>query len=284
MRVAFLTLILLLSGCGGGGNPPAPVAPAAPVLLKALVQPSDRVVDGAGYDLQIQPLAEPDPAASVLAQSRLGGNVMLWAGFTKGEGFDRFPAFVEQARKYPNITHAYVYDELFWTGQETVIGLDEAAILQAAQLARAAGLKTVVTLMPDVVLDPAFRLADGNAFDAIGLDVYPSARPHIVSQLGTCRYSDNLYSNLFYCAARKLRAQGYTGQIWYVYQAFGSHQETADQLRRELTLQRETINDAARLGADGIVPWGLHLGAEQIAAEPFLYQLAGTDLEGLVAP
>lgn len=277
---------LILAGCGGGGAPveSVPVVPVAPVLLKALVQPSDRIVSSAGYDLQIQPLAEPDPAASVLAQSRLGPGVMLWAGFTKGQGFATFPSFVAEAARYPNITHAYVYDEFGWDGSKVVIGMDEAAILQAARLARAAGLKPVISIMPDVILDPAFKLAEINVFSIIGVNGYPSSRPHDASQLGACKVNSNLYSNLFYCSVQKLRAMGYTNDVWYVYQAFGVHTETEAQLRAKLELQRETINDAAKLGAAGVAPWGLYLSDAQIKVEPFLFQLAGTALEPLVTP
>lgn len=278
-----LGIAALLAGCGGGSS--EPLAPVPVALPLALMQPSDRVMPDPGYALQIQPLSEPDPATSVLAQSKLPGNVILWAGFTKGAGFAAFPAFVAQARQYPQITHAYVYDELFWSlAGQTVIGLDEAAVLQAAQVAHAAGLKSVVTILPDVILDPAFRLQDINAFDVISIDVYPSARPHDASQLGSCKYNSNLYSNLLFCSIQKLRAMGFRGDVWYIYQAFGVHSETEALLREQLTQQRETIGDAAKLGASGLVPWGLYLGADAIANEPFLYQLAGTPLESLVRP
>lgn len=282
-RLCLLAIVALLAGCGGGSSEPS--APVSIALPWAMVQPSDRVMLDPGYSLQIQPLSELDPATSVLAQSKLPGNVILWAGFTKGAGFSTFPAFVEQAKKYPKITHAYIYDELFWSLQaKTVIGLDEVAVLQAAKVAHDAGLKTVVTILPGVILDPAFRLADINAFDVIAIDVYPSSRPHDASQLGSCKYNDNLYSNLLFCSIQKLRAMGFRGDAWHIFQSFGVHTETDALLREHLTLQRETIRDAEKIGAAGLVPFGLYLSAETIANEPFLYQLAGTPLESLVRP
>jgi hypothetical protein len=236
--------------------------------------------------MQIQALVEPDPATSVLAQSKLGPNVMLWAGDTKLKGFAEFPAFVAQATKYGNIVHAYVYDELFWSGTGVEIGRHETAALGAAKTTRDAGLKPVVVILPDVILDPAFKVSDINAFDVIGIDVYPSIRPRDASQLGTCKYKDgaNLYSSLLHCSVQKLRAQGYTGDIWYLYQGFGLHSLPVAELTAQLKKQRETIAAAADIGAVGLMSWGEFLGAPEIAREPDLYPLAGTPLAALLVP
>ena len=282
MRISIAILVaFLLVACGGGGS--STPAPTAAALQKGLIQPSDRVVPSTGYDLQIRPLTEPDPATSVLAQSKLPGTVILWVGVTKQTGFATFPAFVAQAAKYPNIRYAYLYDEVFWTGA-TAIGLDEPAILQAAAVAHQTNLKTVVTILPDVILDAAFKMVDVNAFDLIAIDVYPLSRPHDAGQLGACKYGDggNLYSSLFYCAALKLRAQGFRGEIWYMPEGFGLHSVSDADLLDKLTLQRATIDQAAALGAAGVIPFGFYMGLDP--TEPDLYQLAGTPFESLVTP
>lgn len=276
---------VLLAGCGGGSPSVATfqvsLEAAWPPVLRALLHASDRMAPSAGYDLHIQPRTETDVAANVLAQSRLPGEVILWAGFTKGEGFSRFPAFLAEARKYPNIRYAYIYDEKDWDGARYVPGLHQSAIYQAADQARAAGLRPVITIMPDVILQPDFSL-DVNRFDVIGIDIYPSGRPSGMPALDACQISANPMSNLLGCGIAKLRRMGFTGKAFYVYQAFGVHSD--HNLLSGLSLQREMIDSARALGADGVMPYGLYFGAAELAAEPNLYPLAGTALEALVTP
>lgn len=303
--LALVLAALILTACGGR-------AAAGPFWV--LAQPSDRVVVEQGYASQIQPIVESDPVRSVARQASLGGNVILWIGGRSDEVVRNFPALIAEAVKYANFTHVYLYDELFWNGGtfQIEIGLHEDLVLQGARIAHAAGLKTVVTILPDVILDPRFALRDINALDAISIDVYPSIR--ISNDLHGCAVPGNLYEQLLACSVQKLRALGFRGQIGYIYQAFGVHTIGAQKTmaarraalglpvvvspRAKLTaapaseqdmasmlmLQRHAIDNAAALGADAVMPWGLYLGGPEIEREPFLYPLAGTGLEYLVRP
>ena len=246
-----------------------------------MVQPAGRIVAEPTYDASIQFSMETDPVKSVAEQSLLPGKVLLTVGPTRTSGFADFSKYLQEAVKYPNVQYIYLYDELFWTGNSIAIGKDEAETLAAARLAHAVSLKTVVTILPYVVLDPAFTLADSNAFDVIALDLYPSM-VWSGNHLGGCRYNDNLQTNLLYCSIRKLRLTGFKGEIWYVYQAFGVNTKPLETLKVELAAQRDTIAAAPGFGVTGLVPFGLYLTADQIAQEPFLFQGQGSAIEPLV--
>lgn len=287
-------------------------APAGTIAV--LAQPSDRVESTVGYASQIQPIEEHDPVLSARRQASLGGNVILWIGGKSDEVVRNFPALIAEAAKHANFTHVYLYDELFWNGDtfQIEIGRHEDLVLEGARIAHAAGLKTVVTILPDVILDPAFKLADINAFDGISIDVYPSIR--ISNDLHGCQVQGNLYEQLLACSVQKLRGMGFVGQIGYIYQAFGVRTVAAQKtmmaqraalglpvitsprakitaapaseqdMANLLMLQRVAIDNAAALGADAVMPWGLYLGLPEIAREPYLYALGGTALEYLVRP
>lgn len=300
-KLTHLLAALLLAVCSLAGAAPAGT-------FAVLAQPSDRVESAAGYASQIQPIVEHDPVQSVRRQAALGGNVILWIGGKTDEVVRNFPTLIAEAAKYPNMTHVYLYDELFWSSDLKIeIGLHEDLVLEGARIAHAAGLKTVVTILPDVILDPRFALKDINAFDGISIDVYPSIR--ISNDLHGCTVQGNLYEQLLACSVQKLRAMGFVGQIGYIYQAFGLHPansklvsaaahagtisalrkkfspaQSTDDLQTQLTLQRHAIDNAAALGADAVMPWGLYLGAPEIEREPYLYQLGGTELEWMVRP
>lgn len=278
-----MVLSLTLVACGGGDpatTTPAPT-PAPLYSTRMMVQPADRIFAEPTYNASIQFAVETDPAKSVAQQSLLPGSVLLTTGPTRTVGFADFSSYLQEALKYPNIRYTYLYDELFWTGSSIAIGKDEVETLAAAKLSHAAGLKTVVSILPYVVLDPAFALADSNAFDIIALDLYPSM-VWSGNHLGGCRYNDNLQTNLLYCSIQKLRSTGFKGEIWYVYQAFGVNTKPLDTLKAELATQRETIAAASGFGVTGLVPFGLYLTAEQIAQEPYLFQGQSSAIESLV--
>lgn len=283
-----LLIFLLLAGCGGGGGgsstiPQASPQVAWPPVLRAMLHASDRVATDPGYVLHIQPRTEANVEVNVREQSKLPGEVILWAGFTKGEGFGKFPEYLAQAAHYPNIRYAYIYDEKDWDGARYVPGLHREQIHLAADQARAAGLQPVITIMPDIILQSDFAL-DVKRFSVIGVDPYPSVRPAGLAPLETCGIKDNEMSRLFGCSAAKLRRMGFEGKIFYVYQSFGRHDESEATLLSGLKLQRETIDNARALGADGVMPYGLYLGAAELAAEPYLFPLHGTPYEALVTP
>ncbi|MFZ2309622.1 MAG: hypothetical protein WAW73_09405 [Rhodoferax sp.] len=252
-------------------------------VINVLVHPSDRVVTPTVYSAQIQPIEEADPVRSVARQAALGGPVILWIGRNPSDAQRNYPALIAEAARYSNIQHIYLYDELFWHDGSMAMGLHEAEVLQGARLARAAGLQPLVTILPDVILHTDFALADINALSGIAVDVYPSIRP-TTPDLGGCRFSENHLENLMYCSAQKLRRMGFTGQIGYIYQAFGLHSQPEPLLRELLLLQRQAVDNAEALGASAVMPWGLYLGRAELAREPDLYPLAGTKLERLVRP
>lgn len=256
---------------------------AAP--LKIMVQPSDRVESVAGYDAQIQPVTETDPVKSVRQQAKLQGPVILWAGAKQqwAQTVANFPTLITEAAKYPGKFPAvYLYDEAGWC--DSLCWFDhEDTVLQGAALAHSVGIKTVVTILPDVILDPRFNLKDINAFDGISIDVYPSIRPTEPDFKG-CKFSNNNLENLFYCAAQKLRAKGFTGKIGYIYQAFGLTGETDAQRIEYLTRQKQAINNAEAMGADFLIPWGGYLGTGELEREPNLVPFFGTKFECFVKP
>lgn len=136
----------------------------------------------------------------------------------------------------------YVYDELFWQDRHT-----EAEVVAAARQTKAAGFYTLITMLPESVLSNT--LSDPNAFDVIGIDIYPTLG--IDWDTRGCTYNNNLYTTMLYCASKRLREQGYTGEIWYVFQNFDLAQMTPEQKKA----QDETIMAAPSLGITGIVAY-----------------------------
>lgn len=292
--IAIVLLGVMAAACGGGGGTSAPVAAASAAVdgpmpsdlvmryqTRLMVHPTDKVVNEPGFNLSAQThYNESDPVKSVAAQASLPGDVLMLPGFTRKNGFVNLDVYLQEALKYPNIKYVYLYDELFWNGNGISIGKDEVETLEAARKTHAAGLKTAITFQPSVVLDPAFAIKDINAFDVIGLDPYPSA--FISNYTGDCKYNDNLQTTLLYCSIQKLKALGYKGDLWYVYQAFGVNTVKPETLKADLAAQRDTIAIAPSFGVVGVAPFGLYLGTEEITTESFLYQGQGSAIESLV--
>ena len=247
-------------------------------LKRAKISSSAGIVTESGYDVTLFTTLDLNAATSVPLQATQDGDVILWAGFTKGIGFSNWPAMIAEAALYPNIKYAYVYDEMFWSGSGISIGLDEPAILTAAAQAHAVGLKTVVTILPDVILDPGFVLNTPNEYDVIAIDVYPLIRPTALVGNYPLLYP-NILSDLLYSSIQILRGIGFTGEIWYIYQAFGLHSATDAQMTAAFDLQLETLGQCQAMGVTGIVPFGFWLGPTEITNEPNLFQGAGTIFE-----
>ena len=250
-------------------------------IKRCLVNPYDQIVTGeTGFDLSILQCADGlIYTTNVYRQSQQTGKLILIGDRPQSHGFDSWQNFVNESRKYANFTHAYVYDELFWTGTGINIGWQEAGVNQSAAVARAAGLKTVVTIIPDIVLSAGFAMTSVNSFDIISLDLYPSL---MLTPAYGGAYSTNGYKQKLYSAMQKLRGMGFVGEFWYIYQAFALHSDPDTITQTYLNQQRDVVNSALAMGIAGIVPWGLYMSAEQIAAEPNLYPLHGTQWESYV--
>jgi hypothetical protein len=222
---------------------------------------------------------------SIEAQNKIPGRKMLWTGFTKDyfgkpDGLDTFKKYVDLGVATGNYEYIYVYDELFWDFTGEYMGRHEDEVIAASKYVRSKGLKNATVILPNTILNQDFKLKDPSVFDVLAIDVYPSMLgPY---NLGTCKYNNNLYSNLLYCSIQKLRKMGYKGPIWYVYQAFGMNTEDKQTFINNMKLQQETIKSAGAMGVTGIVPFGLYLGKEELTEQPFLIQGAGTDFEYLI--
>lgn len=248
------------------------------------LQPSDHYVAQAGCVSTIQPLTDADPVVNVAKQAQLPGNVILWIGNKNDPGvIERFPVMIAEAKKYPGkFTHVYLIDELFLCDTGICMGYLEDIVAAGAELAHQAGLKTICTIIPDVILDPRFSLKNVNMCDGISIDVYPSIRPTTPS-LGGCTSGINYLGDLAYCSAMKLRGMGFVGDFGYIYQAFGLHSDTEQGLTAKFMDQRPVIAAAEAFGAF-VMPFGVYLGAPELSREPDLFQCAGTFCENLVQP
>jgi len=256
-------------------------AQADPIAV--MLHPSDRIANPSPYSSQIHPIVEADPVRSVQRQAALGGNVILWIGSKDQYSVDRLQSMLAEARNHTNITHVYVYDEIGWSPSGFNMSLHRAEIYQASRMVRAAGFKVLVTFLPDVILREDFDW-DVSQFDGISIDVYPSIRPSQPDMRG-CHYSaiNNYLANLAYCSARKLRDRGFAGQLGYIYQAFGITGESEASLKAGLILQREAVDHADAMGFDAIMPFGMWLGAGEMAREQ-IYPLGDTKFRRLVQP
>lgn len=257
---------------------------AQPIVV--CVQPSDRVEVMQNCDAMAQPAEVIDVAQAVAIQAALPGPVVLWVGSKDqhDQTVSRFPAMLAEAAKYPGkFPWVYLFDEAGWCADSICAWRDEILVLQGAALAHSYGMRTLLTLLPDVILDPRFTVADINAFDGISIDVYPSIRP-TKPDFGTCRFSDNLLENLFYCSVQKLRSAGFVGKIGYIWQGFGLVSDTNEQRMAYLALQRHAINNAVAMGADAVMAFGCYLGTGELLREPYLVPLCGTPYEYLVTP
>ena len=75
-------------------------------------------------------------------------------------------------------------------------------------------------------------------------------------------------------------------KIGYLWQAFALNTLTLEQSLSHAALQRPVIDAAmaGRYDVQAVMPWGLFLGAAELAAEPYLLPLGGTQYEYLVRP
>lgn len=259
-------------------------ASLAQAQTNVCLQPSDGYVPMQGCDASLQSVSDPNPVSNVAKQAMIPGPMILWVGRKSewAQTVANFPAFIAESKKYPGkFPWVYLYDEIGWCASGLCWFNDEDTVLQGAALAHANGLKTLVTITPDVIMDARFALKNINAFDGISIDVYPSIRPTEVNFKG-CKYSDNPSENLFYCAAQKLRALGFTGQIGYIYQGFGLTLDTREHRLSYLTMQQHAIRNASAMGATAVMAWGCRLGKPELAAEPILVPLCGTEYEWLL--
>lgn len=273
--VTIMLITYFLCGCGGDG--PGGAEPV-PRLKTALLNPSDRLIPLGGYDFHLAQSEDTNMVTSVAWQATQPGTIIAYGGRTNVTGFGQWTAFLAEVAKYPAMTHAYVYDELGWKGGVYDLS-DQTAALAASTQARAQGLKTVVTYMPEVVLNPAFSLGVTNGFDIIAIDIYPNVN---VSYSVPNAYPGNRYSNLLKATYDKLRALGFTGEVWYIYQAFDVLGNDPVWFHDQLVLQRATIDASLAMGITGIVPFGMYLGAPAQAREPWLIPLE--DTQPLVIP
>jgi hypothetical protein len=273
-RGLMLAAAVALASCGGGGSDSSPTA-AYPV--RALVNQTASVVAAPQFNVSFfwPDAGTADPAASVALQASYPGDVGIVTPNTKANGFADFDQWVAAASAHSNVKYFYVYDEVFWKGNVIAIGADEEGINAAARAAHAAGYLSTVTIMPNVVLAPDFKLQAPNDLDVIALDLYPQ----LVLDTSThgCAYDANPYTTMLYCSVQKLRAQGYTGQIWYVPQAFEVTTQDHAQFLAQLKQQQETIAIAPSFGVTGIAPYGLYW----TTGAPFK-QGADSDFESMV--
>lgn len=275
IQLSAIALALALMGCGGQAKP-----------LNVCLQPSDRLEAMHGCDATVWTINEQDPVKSVALQASIPGPVVLWPGHRRDlkTAVASFPALISEASKYPEkFPYVAIYDEPGWCPTGLCYFDDEDLVLQGIALAHASGIKVIVTILPDVILDPRFGLKDINAFDGIAIDVYPSIRP-TVPDFGRCKWNDNHLANLFYCSAQKLRASGFTGQIGYMAQGFGLKGDTHAHRLQYLTEQRYVMDNASAMGADAQMIFGCRLGVDELRLEPDLVPLCGTEYEGLVTP
>lgn len=269
----FTTMLItfFLCGCGGAGE--------EPVLKKAFINPSDAILAEAdSYDLRIAVTEDPNPATSIAYQNTQPGDIIAWPGRTNVNGFGNWAAILDEVVKYPRMKYIYLYDEL-GLGEGGVYDLsDQTAVLAASAQARERGLKTIVTYVPHAILNPAFTLGIVNGVDIIAVDIYPNVPiPYTVPAVYGNPYKDYLLACI-----TKLRAMGFSGEIWYIYQAFSLTTNDPVWFQAELVKQRAAIDDALGIGAAGVIPFGLYLGAAELGREPNLVPLE--DTEPLVIP
>jgi hypothetical protein len=263
------------------------IKPHANDLPWVLISPPRSVLPYQGQTFSIYTTKETHAVLSVRQQSKQKGVVILWVGFTKKRGFSNFRAMVDEAIHYRNIGYVYLYEELFWEPPgRLALGYNEKEILEANTYARRNGLMTIVSIMPDVVLHPDFKLKTINAYSVICIVDHPSVNPTIRlnDNIKKCGFSDNLTTNLMYLSLKKLHELGFTGQVWYAYQAFGLNSISPIDLKKDLSLQRETLKRGDILGFSALVPYGLYFGEPELLRKPDLFQGAESAIEPFVRP
>lgn len=286
MRHILITLAtVLLSACGGQ-------VAAKPINI--CLQPSDRIEVMRSCDAVIQPTPELDPVKSAAQQAALGPAVIGWIGGNPYEKvsaqgaitpriMSRAPAYIAAMTQYKNIEWIYGADEFGWCDTQACISEYVPQLLALAGHAHAAKKKILISMLPTTLaMFPDAPLAGINEIDGIAFDIYPSMM--LAADFGSCAFSSNPYETMLFCAIQKLRRMGFTGHIGYIAQGFGLRTDTHEQRVQYLLLQQAVMRNASVLGADAVMAWGCHLGAPELAAEPCLVPLCGTQYEPLVEP
>lgn len=285
LKLSIIALAISLSACGGqvSANP-----------LNICLQPSDRIEVMRNCDAVIQPTPELDPAKSAAQQAALGQNVIGWIGgnpFEKvtAQGaitpriMSRAVAYVNAMAPYSNIGWIYAADEFGWCNNRHCLTEYVPQLLEIANATHAVGKKVLISVLPGTIAQfPDAPLEGINQIDGISIDIYPSMM--LAADFGNCTYSANPYETLLYCSIQKLRRMGFTGQVGYIAQGFKLTTDDPATLLANLQLQRQALDNAGALGVSATMAWGVHLGAPELAAEPYLVPLGSTNLEYLVTP
>jgi len=210
-------------------------------------------------------------------------------GFTKKQGFLHREELVDLASTNPRFKYAYIYDEMFdefnadgKTGS-VVIGAKEQEIQNACKYVQSKGLKGIVTIRPDVVLEDKFKLNDVNMCKVIALDPYPAAGSKPGRYYGE-KFKDNKNTQQLYYAIEKLKQLGFTGDFWYIYQAFYVDGTPHEVIIEQFKQQQETLKLAQSFGVVGIAAFGFDLGPEELELEPWLRQGRGSVYQDLIKP
>jgi hypothetical protein len=280
----------VLAGCAGGeGSRFQPMRAQEtvhtpvqifPVQMMARLGDSGPIEMDPGFNASVVTTGLQGIAASVRAQAAAPADVALTFRYAKQVGeYDHLGEYWAEVRRHPNIKWVYMYDEMFWEGGQIRIGYNEEAITKASRLVQSVGLKTAVSVLPQVVLDPNFAFGDINVFDVIAVVVYPSLG--IDWRAGPDPIDPNLYFAVLFESVRKLREMGYRGEVWYVFQAFGVPDDA--RLTEHLELQREALARAPAIGVSGAVSFGFYDDRHTNLPNGF-YPGKGTDFEPLVMP
>lgn len=281
---------LALLGCGGAGRDVRAAIKQQEINVALSIFPLQmmtRLAHGRrsitmddGFNASIVTTGLQDIQQSVRVQAAAPCDVALTLRSARDVAeYSHLGEYWAEARNHPNIKWVYLYDEMFWEHGRVEIGANERAITNAARLVRSVGLKSAVTILPEVILDSAFAFGEIDVFDVITVDIYPSLG--IGWQTGPYPLDPNPYYTMIDHSVRKLRDMGYAGEIWYVFQAFGDSSDR--DLMTRLQLQREALGRAPSLGVTGAVSFGLYDESGTNLAYP-LYQGKGTALEPLVMP
>lgn len=195
MNVKKLMSVALLSGlvaCGGGGE----------YEYRMLSTFDATQSEQVGFTSTTSPPAY-DAKESVESQLRGVGDIALQIPAVKDGNFRKVLPHLHEALKHRDrIKWIYVFDEMFYSPRGGVrIGEWEHEITEAALTVQWYGMKSAVSMLPEVILDRNFRLANMKAFDVIAVDVYPSnIGPGREQELGCDPVTDNPGSNLLYCS------------------------------------------------------------------------------------
>lgn len=286
IRLTALALAMALSGCSGQAKP-----------LTVCLQPSDRIEVMRGCDAVIQPTPELDPVKSAAQQAALGPVVIGWIGGDQGgttgkvtsQGAitpaitSRAPALIAAMAAYPNIEAVYAADEYGHCDTSACLYEYAGALLTITQLAHAAGKKVILSVLPGTLaMYPDAPMPGIEQIDGIALVIYPSI-PFPAAFAG-CNYPGNKLISTAKCSFDKLERMGWNGKRLLAFQGFKLTTDTDADLLANLNLQRELIDQSSALGIYAVASWGCHLGAGELAREPYLVPLCGTQYESLVTP